>query len=174
MVADHGASRCGRRHMQLSVAGHLELRGGLVSGAEASMPRVPRYALQQHARQSEKSAVLMRACVSACTRVLTAHCACTHRPPRPLPALCPQLEFSSEICSGNIAEVEQLDDAGTSFKLTTAPDCAGMACVTGYRTWFYYVVRGAKRDLNLTMTVSNMNPQTKMFNQGTNFKQAHL
>jgi len=44
-----------------------------------------------------------------------------------------QLEFSSEICSGNIAEVEQLDDAGTSFRLTTAPDCAGMPCVTGYR-----------------------------------------
>ena len=41
-----------------------------------------------------------------------------------------------------------------------------MACVTGYRTWFYYVVRGAKKDLNLTMVVSNMNPQTKMFNQG--------
>jgi hypothetical protein len=77
-----------------------------------------------------------------------------------------ELEFSSEICSGNIAAVEQLDDAGTSFELTTAPDCAGMACVTGYRTWFYYVVRGAKKDLNLSMTVSNLNPQTKMFNQG--------
>ena len=76
------------------------------------------------------------------------------------------LEFSSEFCSGNIAAVEQLDDAGTSFELTTAADCAGMACVTGYRTWFYYVVRGAKKDLNLTMVVSNMNPQTKMFNQG--------
>ena len=40
MVADHGASRCGRRQMQLPVTGHLELRGGLVSGAEASLPRV--------------------------------------------------------------------------------------------------------------------------------------
>ena len=34
------------------------------------------------------------------------------------------------------------------------------------RTWFYYVVRGVKKDLTLTMSVSNMNPQTKMFNQG--------
>ena len=39
---------------------------------------------------------------------------------------------------------------------------SGMACVTGYRTWFYYVVRGVKRDLNLTMTVNNMNPQVPL------------
>ena len=44
VVADHGANRCRRRQMQLSVAGHLELRGGLVSGAEASLPIVPRNA----------------------------------------------------------------------------------------------------------------------------------
>ena len=39
---------------------------------------------------------------------------------------------------------------------------SGMACVTGYRTWFYYVVRGVRRDLNLTMTVNNMNPQVPL------------
>jgi hypothetical protein len=45
--------------------------------------------------------------------------------------------------------------------LTSATACSGMPCVTGYRTWFYYVVRGVKRDLSLTMTVTNMNPQVQ-------------
>mmetsp|Transcript_33874 Transcript_33874/g.52761 ORF Transcript_33874/g.52761 Transcript_33874/m.52761 type:complete len:523 (+) Transcript_33874:439-2007(+) len=76
------------------------------------------------------------------------------------------LRISSEFCSGNIAAVEALDDANTQFELRTGPDCMGMPCETNYRTWFYFSISGAKKDQMVTLTVMNLNPQTKMFNQG--------
>ncbi|EKX31473.1 hypothetical protein GUITHDRAFT_159045 [Guillardia theta CCMP2712] len=74
--------------------------------------------------------------------------------------------LSSEFCSGNIGHVEAVDDEQTCFELRTSPDCAGQPFETNYRTWFYFSVSGAKKDQTLTFTVMNMNPQTKMFNQG--------
>ena len=74
--------------------------------------------------------------------------------------------ISSEFCSGNAASVEAVDDACTSFELRTAPDCAGQACETNYRTWFHFSVTGAQQDQTLQFAVLNLNPQSKMFVQG--------
>eukprot|EP00960_Hanusia_phi_P023773 701013-Hanusia_phi.AAC.2 len=74
--------------------------------------------------------------------------------------------LSSEFCSGNIGYVEAVDDELTSFELRTSPDCAGQAFETNYRTWFYFSVSGAQKDQTLTFNVMNMNPQSKMYNQG--------
>eukprot|EP00291_Cryptomonas_curvata_P001003 CAMPEP_0172193632 /NCGR_PEP_ID=MMETSP1050-20130122/25081_1 /TAXON_ID=233186 /ORGANISM="Cryptomonas curvata, Strain CCAP979/52" /LENGTH=108 /DNA_ID=CAMNT_0012869247 /DNA_START=70 /DNA_END=392 /DNA_ORIENTATION=+ len=74
------------------------------------------------------------------------------------------LVFSSEFCSGNIASVTQLSE--TSYELCTSPDCAGTQYETSYRTWFYFSVSGVKKDQLLNLCISNLNPQTKMFNQG--------
>ena len=62
--------------------------------------------------------------------------------------------------------MEAVDDACTSFELRTAPDCAGQACETNYRTWFHFSVTGAQQDQTLQFAVLNLNPQSKMFVQG--------
>jgi hypothetical protein len=97
--------------------------------------------------------------------------------------------ISSEFCSGNIGSVVQLSDS--SFELSTSPDCAGTPYEISYRTWwetcshglypqnnnkqkkshfllyrFYFSISGVKKDQMLSLCVSNLNPQTKMFNQG--------
>lgn len=76
------------------------------------------------------------------------------------------LVFSSEFCSGNIASVEALDETNSAFELRTAPDCAGTENETNYRTWFHFSIAGGVKDQVVNLTVNNLNPQAKMFNQG--------
>ena len=79
----------------------------------------------------------------------------------------PTIELTSNFCSGNmkLAELEDDDASSPAFNLYTAVDCEGEspACLTTYRTWFYFAVRGATAGQTLTFKMMNMNKQTGLF-----------
>lgn len=93
------------------------------------------------------------------------------------------LTFISNFDSGNLARVEKVkqeessscteDTDGTvalvpdyDYNVWTAPDCAGMECENGNRTWFYFGVKGGQPGKLLRINIMNLNRQGKLYSQG--------
>ena len=72
-----------------------------------------------------------------------------------------KITLSSMFCSGNMAKAEQHSD--NHYHVWTAPDAANTQFQTGYRTWFHFSVRGARKGNTIKFTVMNMNKQTGLF-----------
>ena len=79
------------------------------------------------------------------------------------------VKFSSDFDSGNLARVEQVPGTsgrGFEFDVWTAPDCAGTEFANSNRTWFHFNVVGIPPGETLSITVKNLNKQTRLYQQG--------
>lgn len=77
-------------------------------------------------------------------------------------------EFDSDFDSGNLDVVEPDDivDDGASFVARTIPDCAGTSFENSNRTWFHFAIRGAKAGQKISIAITHLNKQQKLFSQG--------
>ncbi len=72
------------------------------------------------------------------------------------------LTFRADFDSSNLGDVIPRSAEG-EFDLWIRPDCAGRACETKHRTWFYFGLSGQAAGQVLTFNVVNMNKQSKLF-----------
>jgi len=91
---------------------------------------------------------------------------------------CGGLLFFSNFDSGNLATVERVErsdddvtDSITSppdydFNVETKPDCSGSEYENGNRTWFYFGIKGYSPGKTIRINITNMNKQSKLYNQG--------
>jgi hypothetical protein len=74
------------------------------------------------------------------------------------------ITFSSDFCAGNLSRVTR-GCQKNEYWLWVSHDGAPYQ-EDGYRTWFYFSVKGVPQGEQLTFTFKNLNNQTKLYGQG--------
>eukprot|EP00347_Sterkiella_histriomuscorum_P018404 403345634 len=73
--------------------------------------------------------------------------------------------ITSAFDSGNLARCEEGEEPN-SYNMWIATDSLPYFKNCGYRTWFYFAVKGTMRDQTLSFTIKNMNHQSKLYAAG--------
>ena len=71
--------------------------------------------------------------------------------------------FFSNFDSGNLARVEKIGPG--EYQCCTSPDCKGTPYETPYTTWFHFCVTGVNKGETITIHLTNLNVQAKLYSQ---------
>ena len=83
---------------------------------------------------------------------------------KPMPLIIDgDITFFSNFDSGNLAKVEKIGPG--EYQCCTSPDCEGTPYETPYTTWFHFCVTGVNKGETLTVHLTNLNVQAKLYSQ---------
>jgi len=86
-----------------------------------------------------------------------------------------KIMISSDFCSGNLSRAEEGDEEGcvsliyltiSQYNLWISTDSLPYFKFCGFRTWFYFGVKGTEKDEVLRFTIKNMNHQSRLYASG--------